>query len=274
MTRLAVEGIHLNVETVGDGPPLVLLHGFTGSAETWEPFMRPFGHTRRVLAVDLPGHGLSDSPPDPARYRTERCVDDLIALFDLLGIDRADLLGYSMGGRVALHLALSRTDRVGTVILESASPGIEGAEDRASRVQQDEALARLMEREGIEAFVDRWERLPLFASQERLDPSVRHSLRRQRLRGSAEGLAGSLRGLGAGTCEPLQHRLGDLQEVLLIAGALDEKYGLLAQEMGRAIPGATVRVVPDVGHAVHLERPDVFQDLVLRALTKRLSYVN
>ncbi|MBX6341499.1 MAG: 2-succinyl-6-hydroxy-2,4-cyclohexadiene-1-carboxylate synthase, partial [Thermomicrobiaceae bacterium] len=212
-----------------------------------------------TVAVDLLGHGASDAPRDPARYRMERCVADLLALLDALDLPRAAVLGYSMGGRVALHLALAAPERVGALVLESASPGIPDAAERAARRVSDAALADLIEREGIAAFVDHWERLPLWASQASLPREVRARLRAQRLAHRPDGLAGSLRGLGAGEMAPVHDRLGALgMPALLVAGALDEKYRALAEWMAIAMPRARVAVVPGAGHAVHLERPEAF----------------
>ena len=140
MTRIIVNGAHLNVEVRGAGPALLLLHGFTGSAATWTSHLDAWdGFT--TVAVDLLGHGDSDCPPDPRRYRMERCVEDMTALLDELAIGQAAVLGYSMGGRIALHLALHAPDRLWALVLESASPGIEDAKEREKRVRADAALA-------------------------------------------------------------------------------------------------------------------------------------
>src|SRR5215207_6685506 len=121
---LRVNGITLNVEQSGTGRPLLLLHGFTGSAATWAPLIGALPLHFHMIAPDLIGHGRSDSPPDAERYRMERCVADLLALLDALGVERTDVLGYSMGGRVALHLAAAAPGRFRSLILESSSPGI------------------------------------------------------------------------------------------------------------------------------------------------------
>lgn len=262
MSDVTVNGVRLHVEVTGEGPAVLLLHGFTGSAETWAPHRAAWeGFT--AVAVDLLGHGRSDCPADPARYRVERCVEDLLAVLDRLGFGRAAVLGYSMGGRVALRLALRAPERVWALVLESASPGIEDPEERAARVRSDDALAADIERDGIEAFVARWEALPLWASQARLPAEVRERLRAQRLRNSPVGLANSLRGMGAGQEEPVLDRLDRLTlPVLLLAGALDGKYCGLAREMARRLPCARLAVVPEAGHAVHLEQPAAFQAAV------------
>jgi len=257
--RFLVRGCTYHVTLAGSGPPLLLLHGFTGSAETWEPFIPTWGTHSTLIAVDLLGHGRSDCPPDPARYRIDQCAADLLALLDQLGIAQTDLLGYSMGGRVALHLAVAAPDRIGALVLESSSPGLASPAERAARAQSDEALAALLEREGIAAFVARWEALPLFASQRRLPAAVRDGLRRQRLQHRPLGLANSLRGMGAGVMEPLYDRLGAVRApTLLVVGALDERYRALGEEVAGRLPQARLVVIPEAGHAVHLEQPAAF----------------
>ncbi|MHB8377004.1 MAG: 2-succinyl-6-hydroxy-2,4-cyclohexadiene-1-carboxylate synthase [Dehalococcoidia bacterium] len=267
MTRIATDGLHLNVETAGEGVPLLLLHGFSGSAATWEPYAEAWAGFR-TIAVDLIGHGASDAPPDESRYTMTRCVADLSALLDALGVGRAAVLGYSMGGRVALHLALAAPERVAALILEGASPGIEDPAERRARVASDRALADDIERDGVEAFVDRWQALPLFVTQARLPDAVRARLRAQRLRNSAGGLANSLRGMGAGTTEPVVARLHELRmPVLLVAGEHDAKYRAIALAMRERMPDARVSIVAGAGHAVHLEQPAAFAPLVKEFVT-------
>jgi 2-succinyl-6-hydroxy-2,4-cyclohexadiene-1-carboxylate synthase len=166
------------------------------------------------------------------------------------------VLGYSLGGRVALHYAVAAPERVAALILIGASPGIPDEAERRARREADEALARDIERDGVAAFVDRWERLPLFASQATLPAEVRASLRAQRLRNSPTGLANSLRGMGAGSQPSLWDRLPGLHvPTLLIAGELDAKYCDLARKMAAAMPAARLALIPRAGHAAHLEQP-------------------
>ncbi|HEY5640239.1 MAG TPA: 2-succinyl-6-hydroxy-2,4-cyclohexadiene-1-carboxylate synthase [Dehalococcoidia bacterium] len=269
--RIAVNGIDLNVAVSGEGPALLLLHGFTGSSATWEPFLTSWrGFT--AIAVDLPGHGASDSPADPARYSMEHCVKDIVALMDRLGVERAAALGYSMGGRVALHLALAAPERLRALVLESASPGIEDPAERAARRESDEALAADIDKDGVEAFVSHWEALSLFASQARLPAALRNDLRRQRLSSNPVGLANSLRGMGAGEQESLWRRLGEISvPALVVAGELDEKYSALTHRMAAAMPDARAEVVAQAGHAIHLEQPNAYATLVRRFLEECLS---
>ncbi len=272
MPLVDVNGLQLNVEVAGDGVPvLLLLHGFTGSAATWRPLEVAWPGFRTV-AVDLIGHGASAAPDDETRYTMERCVADLGALIDAECGGRAVVLGYSMGGRVARHLALAAPERVAALVLESASPGIDDPAERAARVASDRALAESIERAGLEAFVDRWQALPLFATQSRLPDDVRLRLRQQRLRNRPGGLANSLRGMGAGAQRPTLARLGELaMPVLMVAGEDDAKYRELARAMGGRIPRARVEIVEGAGHAVHLEQSAAFASLVKEFLVTCLQ---
>jgi 2-succinyl-6-hydroxy-2,4-cyclohexadiene-1-carboxylate synthase len=267
MSLIAVNGLHFNVEETGDGPPLLLLHGFTGSIRSWGAHTPVLASVQRVIAVDLIGHGQSDAPEDWRRYSMEHCVADLLALLDILDVADFDLLGYSMGGRVALQLAAAAPERIKRLIVESGSPGLEDAAEREARIAADEQLAQTIEGDGLEAFVDLWERLPLFASQVRLPADVRARVRAQRLASEPRGLANSLRGMGTGRQTSLWERLTSLQmPALLLAGALDAKYCELARQMATRLPHAAVRTIAEVGHTTHLEQPDAFQQAVLNFL--------
>lgn len=269
MPRVAVNDIRLNVERAGSGPPLVLLHGFTGSAANWEPHLAAFGRRFTVYTIDIIGHGQSDAPADLSHYRMEQAVEDLSALLDQLDLASIALLGYSMGGRVALQLALAVPERIRVLVLESASPGIADPAERAGRVRADEALATSIERDGLEAFIDRWQRLPLFASQQRLPQDVQQRHRAARLANSPTGLANSLRGMGAGAMTPVWDRLETFAaSTLLLAGALDAKYVKQGEAMATLMPQATRLVLPDVGHTTHLEAPELFNRAVLDWFTQ------
>ena len=261
--RLSVNGVTYHVEKQGSGPAVLFLHGFTGSGATWTPHLAGLkGFT--TVRLDFLGHGRSDAPADVRRYDMEACVDDVLALQNRLGIRRCAIVGYSMGGRVAMRVALQAPERLWALVLESASPGIADPTDRRIRATQDARLAERIKNDGVAAFADYWQALPLFASQSRLSEATRQALRRQRLQHTAKGLANSLQGLGAGRQEPVLQRLRSLRPpVLLLAGALDDKYCQLAHEMTAMLPCSRVHVVANAGHAVHLEQPAAF-DAVLR----------
>lgn len=267
-----IDGLCYHVTEWGTGKPLLLLHGFTGSGTTWLPFSGQFGEQYRVLAVDLPGHGRTDAPLDIARYRMERVAADLVHLLIERQATPACWLGYSMGGRLALYAAARLPEHVRALVLESASPGLATEAEREARRAQDEELARRIKVEGMAAFVDYWERLPLFASQSRLSPDRLAEQKAGRLRNSVKGLAGSLRGMGTGSQPSLWDSLAGLTlPGLLLAGELDEKFAAINQRMSEMWAIAELAIVPEAGHAIHLERPELFAALVTGFLERALK---
>lgn len=260
LLRVDVGGHALHVETAGEGPPVLLLHGFTGSTRTLDGVaagLHAAGFA--TIAVDLLGHGRSDAPRDPAAYAMERCTADLARVLDAAGAPRASVLGYSLGGRIALGLAVFRPERVRGLVLVGASAGLADPAERAARRRADDALAHALERDGVPAFVERWMALPLFASQARLGPAFLAAARAQRLANRAEGLAASLRGVGAGAQPPLHDALAHLAApALFVAGAEDAKFGAIAADLARRVPGGRAVAIPGAGHAAHLEHPAAF----------------
>ena len=262
-TTVEIDGLSLHVTIEGDGPPIVLLHGFTGSADTWRDLIDRLAGRYRAIAPDLVGHARSDAPAAVERYAIRRAAADLVALLRALGHERAAWLGYSLGGRVALQVAADHPQAVAALLLEGASPGIADDAERGARRASDDALAERIERDGVEAFVDEWEQVPLFASQRDMPAEARAAVRATRLAQRAHGLANSLRGMGAGAQAPLHERLPSIAApALLLAGSLDERYVAIAEEMAQTLPGATIGVIEGAGHAAHLERPGAFAQAV------------
>lgn len=254
-----INGLALHTVLFGAGRPLLLLHGFTGSAATWAGLAAQLAPQRQCIALDLIGHGKSGAPADPARYTMDHAVQDIAGLLDVLGISRVDLLGYSLGGRLALQFAVAAPGRVRALILESASPGLASPAERAARIAADDALAEVIERDGIEAFVAHWEALPLWASQAELPAELRARQRTQRLANRPQGLANSLRGMGTGRQRALWDMLPTLTiPTLLLAGALDAKFSAIAQQMAATLPRADLAIIAAAGHAIHLEQPEIF----------------
>lgn len=245
----------------GAGTPIVLLHGFTGSSSTWDRVVHALSGDFRLITIDMPGHGNTRGDVTKSM---EACVQDLHRLFSHLGLNQFCLVGYSMGGRTALSYALTYQDHVAGLILESASPGLADQAAREARKASDNQLAERMERDGLEAFINYWENIPLFATQKALDWSVQQSIRRERLNQTPSGLANSLRGMGTGSQLPNWDKLGTLTiPVLLLAGELDTKFVAINEEMKRHIPDAELQVFPDTGHAIHIEKPTSFEQAVL-----------
>jgi 2-succinyl-6-hydroxy-2,4-cyclohexadiene-1-carboxylate synthase len=264
MTRFRIDGATYEVGIGGNGPPLLLIHGFTGRGSDWAPFLPVLRHFATTIAIDLLGHGGSDSPADPARHAVERQAADVAAILHQVGMEPADLVGYSLGARVALRMAVASPQAVVRLVLESPSAGIVAGANRAARRVADEELARLLDRDGLEAFVDRWENLPVFGSERALAPAVRARLHAARLRNRPDGLAASLRGAGQGSMEPLHDRLaGVTSPTLVVAGALDEAGTDRARAIAAEIPGARLEIMEGIGHAPHREAPRRFRRLLL-----------
>lgn len=273
--HIHVNGVPYRVEAEGQGPALLLLHGFTGSRATWEPYLTNWTRHFQVVRVDLIGHGDSAAPPDPSRYTMDRAAADLAGILDRLQISRAHVLGYSMGGRLALSFAAWYPDQVETLLLESSSPGLKTDTERRARRERDEELADRIEREGLEAFVRYWEGIPLFASQGNLPEKVRQALRKERLAQRTHGLANSLRGMGTGAQPSWWEHLGRIPcPVLLITGELDQKFCRIAEEMKGQFSRCRWRTVPGVGHAVHVEAPRLFDTIVMEFLLHQGKFPN
>ncbi len=256
-----LNGINYFYQVTGDGEPVLALHGFTGDHTTWDRscLKKKF----RIIAPDLIGHGKTDSPDTVARYEMKQAAKDLAALLDHLKIQKVNVLGYSMGGRLALSFAMYYPERVKKLILESSSPGLKTEAERNKRREQDRQLAEKILSNGIHEFVNYWEKLPLFSTQEKLPEEIRSSIRRQRLKNSPKGLANSLKGMGTGKQPSWWNRLHELNiPVLIICGELDQKFCRIAGEMAERLPDCKTVIIPGCGHTVHVEDPAAFDQAV------------
>jgi 2-succinyl-6-hydroxy-2,4-cyclohexadiene-1-carboxylate synthase len=252
----------LHAESSGDGPPVTLLHGFTAHGGAWDEIRARLEPRFRVLTVDLPGHGRSPAPP--RGYDFAACAADVVATMRAHRQTPGALLGYSMGGRIALAAALRAADAIDRLILESASPGLAAAEDRADRRAADAALARRIEAENWAGFIDRWLAQPLFRTLRGVDPAALARNRALRLANDPTAVAAALRCLGTGSQPSYWQQLATLrQPVLLINGERDEKFEDIAARMQRLLPASRRCVVPGAGHTTHLENPAVFSDAVV-----------
>ena len=240
----------------GSGPRLVLVHGFTQTAAHWGPVAEHLSTDHEVVRVDAPGHGGSARP-----------TADLWSGADLLALTAGagTYVGYSMGGRLCLHLALAHAGLVEGLVLVGTTAGLDDPEERAQRLAADEALARRLEEEGVDAFLAWWLAQPLFAGLDERAAGI--TARREN---TAAGLAASLRLAGTGAQEPLWGRLGELaMPVLVIAGERDHRFSTLAHRLVDAIgDNAEVAAVAGAGHSVHLEAPGAFLAVLRRWLRR------
>jgi 2-succinyl-6-hydroxy-2,4-cyclohexadiene-1-carboxylate synthase len=226
---------------------VVLLHGFSGTHRAWDGVRAHLDGERYLpLALDLPGHGAAAEEGRAVTFAA--CVEHVLASAP----ERFVLCGYSMGGRIALHVALAAPRRVSRLVLIASSAGIEDERERALRRDSDEALARRLEAGPLEHFIERWLAQPLFAGD---PPEVRRLARADQRHNNACCLAAVLRGVGAGQMTPLWGRLSELgMPTAIVAGERDERYVQLGRRIAGLMPDARLRVLRG-GHRLPLENP-------------------
>ena len=244
---------------------ILFLHGFMGSGADWTDVISALDDRLYCVAPDLPGHGASLGLPREA-YTIEGAARRLLELLDGLGDGRPTIAGYSMGGRLALYLALRYPQRCSALFLESTSPGIEDDAGREARRRSDEETAERLEAGDLASFLHDWYRQPLFASLARREGLLRETIE-ARMRNDPGELAESLRGMGTGSQPSLWGELAELAApALAVAGELDEKYARISTRMASLNPRIRAATVPDAGHNVRLEAAGVHLALLKRFL--------
>lgn len=266
MPKITINENQFHYVRSGEGPPIVLLHGFTGSVKTWTHLQNVLEKKFEVISIDMIGHGLTDSPQRIDRYRMISNVNDLVSLVTQLGHSKAFWLGYSMGARSALQIANQFPSNVSGLILEGVSPGLINKTERTLRIDADEKLADQIISFGIEKFVDYWESIPLWQTQTHLPQGIKANLREQRLQNDPIGLANSLRGMGAGAQEPINDLSVIKVPILFVCGSLDKKFCDIASKLLIGLENGEINIIDGAGHAVHLECPNEFNELVLKFL--------
>ena len=242
----------------GPGPTLVLLHGFGGNSLDFEALVPHLPEELNLIALDLVGHGPGPLPP-PAAFAMAMCVQRLQAAIKALECPRPHCLGYSMGGRTALHLALSAPQALASLTLVGTTAGLEDSQARLDRQDWDRDMANRARVLGPVQFADAWAALPIIRTQDRIPQPFGRRLRARRREAPVEGLARSLEGMGTGTAPALWHRLPELRlPTLVTTGADDQKYRGLAARLLSALPQSTGATLDNAGHAAHLETPSAF----------------
>ena len=244
-------------------PVIVFLHGFTGSKNTWAEIINLLNGSYHTIAIDLMGHGETSMPQDFNRYSMDNQIADLYTLLNKLDISQFTLVGYSMGGRIALSYTISYPEHVTSLVLESSTPGLKTDRERKERVKKDKLLAQKIRREGIAQFVNFWESIPLFNSQKKLSKERQQIIRDERLEQREVGLANSLLGIGTGSQPSYWPMLKEINcPVFLITGEVDKKFVNIAQEMIKILRFPKHRIVKDAGHAIHVEKPTIFATMI------------
>ncbi|HTU36367.1 MAG TPA: alpha/beta fold hydrolase [Acidimicrobiales bacterium] len=253
----------LPVDRRGDGPPLVLVHGFTQTGRLWGRFGDILAGSHSLLAPDLPGHAGADAVRANLEQTAGLVADATRAA---IGDEPCDLLGYSLGARVALHVVATTSLAVRHLVLVGGTAGIEDDGARDQRRRADEAMADDLEASGdVDAFLERWLSTPMFRRLAAMDEDGRD----ERRRNSAAGLASSLRLCGTGTQDPLWDRLPSVPTPLLaIAGADDSRFAAHAARMAALAPRGAATLLPGGGHAAHLAQPEQAARLVRHWLTE------
>ncbi len=226
---------------------VVLLHGFGGTRRAWDGVVAHLPAERyRPLALDLPGHGEQVDAPRPITF--DGCVASVLDRSP----ERFVLAGYSMGGRIALHVALVAPERVARLVLISTTAGIDDPLERGQRRERDHRLAEEIEKGPIEDFVERWRAQPMFADD---PPEVDALARADQWRNRPDGIAAALRGVGTGEMQQLWERLRALtMPVAIVVGDRDTKFHALGCRMAELLPHATLTIAPG-GHVLALENP-------------------
>ena len=238
---------------------VILLHGFTGSSKDWEEIIPRLSQNFNYYAIDLLGHGNSDSPPDLKFYNTNSLIEQLRELITKITGEKIVLMGYSMGGRAALSYSVKYPESIKGLILESSTAGIKDEEERITRIKKDEELAKFIITHSIEEFIDYWMELDIFDTQKRFSNSKLTAIKNSKLNNSKTGLSNSLKGFGTGTMPCYFNELKNLNfTTLLITGDLDEKFRLINNEMVNLLPTAKHVLLKNSGHNTHLETPNAF----------------
>ena len=239
-----------------------------GSCNDWQPIAEALADQFYCVAVDLPGHGGTAVDGSDSLYRMEAGAEALVKWMEQKSVHHPHCVGYSMGGRVALYLAVRHGNHFRTFIIESGSPGLASEAERAERRKKDEKLASRLEEESLEQFIGEWYEQPLFASL-RTDPQRYVTLVHRRLRNNPHGLATSLRRMGTGVQPSLWDHLNSISKpTLLIVGAADDKFKAIAKQMALANAGFEVTAIANAGHNVHLERPGQYIAVLREFMSK------
>lgn len=272
---MLINHVNYHVKVEGNGPPILLLHGFTSNLHTWDELTNQLKENYQVIRFDIIGHGQSDSPSQLMEYTIESQAAVIKEILSNLQISKVPILGYSMGGRLAISFACMYPNLVSSLLLESTTAGIEELNERLNRKKQDEQLAKKIATEGIEKFVDYWEGISLFTSLKKLPKEKLDYLRNQRLTNTQQGLMNSLLMMGTGSQPSWWEEIKNFHfPVLIIVGQEDQKFCAIAKKLQSKIKNARIEVINDVGHMIHVEKPQIFGTIIEEFLNKNSQIID
>lgn len=269
--KFDINGVKINaeipVEIDKNKKFLIFLHGFTGCAEDWLPVIEQMPDKYNYVAVDIIGHGKSDSPSNSTLYSVESMVQQIKFIKDKLTSEKVFFLGYSMGGRLALNYAINYPDDVKGLILESSTAGIKNDDERNKRFESDLKIVEYIESHSSEEFIEFWSDQELFNTQRRFSNDKLKKLKKKKAAASKIGYANSLRGFSTGVMPPVHDKLKKIPlKVLLITGDLDSKFTGINARLAKRFFKAKHKIVRNSGHNTHLEEPKRFIEIVTNYL--------
>ncbi|MCB9206037.1 MAG: 2-succinyl-6-hydroxy-2,4-cyclohexadiene-1-carboxylate synthase [Ignavibacteriales bacterium] len=256
--------IECNPQALKSKTPILFLHGFTGNFNDWKFVENKLPENFTPIFIDLIGHGKTSSPIDVKNYTSDSQIELLKELLVKLKIQECVIVGYSMGGRLALEFTLKYPEFVSALILESTSFGIEDESERKRRIESDEKLAEQIENSNISDFIKYWYTIPLFNSLKNLPKDKFENLIKSKIASNNNiGLKNSLIGFSTGRMQNFYLFAKTINiKTLLIAGELDEKYKTTLLRADYLMPNSKLKIVNDAGHNVHLEKPEEFLKLI------------
>ncbi len=237
-------------------PYLVMLHGFMGSSQAFNHLLPSLKKFCNPICIDLLGHGTTEVPENPDRYSVTEQTEDLKSLFSELNLHKFMLLGYSMGGRLALQFTTKYPEFISGLILESTTYGIDEPEEIQKRLDIDRERANAINL-NYRGFLDSWSQNPLFKRYEQLNTDAKKNLDQIQKNQKPHGLSNSVLGFGTASMPSVHHQLKEInQSTLIITGQDDDKFTQIGLEMNKLIPESHIIIIPGCGHRVHMENPD------------------
>jgi len=261
MPKAKINGIELYYEVHGDGYPIACLHGFTATAAMWQPQVIPFSKKYKLIIYDARGHGKSESPPSLSDYSTEIAVEDLNQLLSRLHIEKAVIMGLSMGGYVSLNFCLSHPEKVAALILAGTGPGFRSKVKLQQWNEQMETIAKALETKGLAALNEEYIASSIGRPPgEETSKLFRHS--------SPIGLINTAHSMlsNVGVIE----RLPEIKvPTLIIVGEHDTNFMQASLYLNASIKDSERVVVPDAGHVMNMDQPELFNNAVLQFLKSK-----